>query len=987
MKLFRWISLSVLGAFAALAADGVALVRLGDYWRWTRTRSEASTPPEAWRQTTYDDTHWAQSPSGFTFDYYGYEASVVSDVPRDYLGLYLRIRFDVPDLESVACLTLRVDWNGGFIAYLNGQEIARRNLGGVPGDWVPAHVSASPRSRGNPEEIDVSDHIAELRPQGNVLAIQWHNSLPLGYGMGIVPELLANFTRGPFVQATTSTSQRIVWKTQSPTLGRVEYGLTPSLGDFIESPSSTNHVITLTGLSPDTRYFYRVFTQMGQTIGRSPVAEFRTFRDSGSFRFLVTADVGLGTSPQQAIARLMRETLPDLVVVNGDLIYPGYQSGLADFKFFSLYQPQMQSVPFFTGVGNHEVQHGNPLAYFADFHLPTNNVPYALHVVDETGPEHFYSFDQGDAHFVVLYAPLQTGTAAFRPDSAQFRWLETDLAASVKPWKFLFLHLPLASSGPHSDDDYNYNQVRDTDELSALLLPLAQHYRVQIVFSAHDHTYERFLPVGGVHRIVSGGGGGTLYQPLVIGPSSVQFASEWHITVVDVSENVLTLTAVDWAGRVLDQTFVGRVPPSPVIRNAAWHTPEIELTTLTDGDGNVPNQSFDLIGEPVTSVGGEFSNLGRLRVNYDHRFLYLGLERVAVAPNQDVILFLEAPGSEVRSRTNLVGLGNGQLDPEEQGVDGLDFLENLRFDGFSPSVAAIVGDEFADATVRGFRRLAKVSQPWPAPAPAGVSLASGQGVFHLNDTFSSIRDARLQQFNRSPQITTTAHEQNADFIEIAVPMASLGNPFDSEVKIAAIVAAAYLPDSKVPARPLDTAFLGKSLVAETDGSYAITPLRFHVGPDLDTDDDGLSVAEELALGLNPLLADTDGDTLPDGWEVHHGLNPNSPLGLDGAGGDPDGDRMSNSSELRAGTHPRDPNSTLRLKASLVTNNQLRLTWVSVFGRRYWLEEGSLGGQPFVPVTGVLQPINGSGNTEVQWVPMVPPLREASRLYRIRVEPE
>lgn len=75
---------------------------------------------------------------------------------------------------------------------------------------------------------------------------------------------------------------------------------------------------------------------------------------------------------------------------------------------------------------------------------------------------------------------------------------------------------------------------------------------------------------------------------------------------------------------------MGRVPPSPVIRNAAWHTPEIELTTLTDGDGNVPNQSFDLIGEPVTSVGGEFSNLGRLRVNYDHQFLYLGLERVAV---------------------------------------------------------------------------------------------------------------------------------------------------------------------------------------------------------------------------------------------------------------------------------------------------------------------------------------------------------------------
>ena len=58
----------------------------------------------------------------------------------------------------------------------------------------------------------------------------------------------------------------------------------------------------------------------------------------------------------------------------------------------------------------------------------------------------------------------------------------------------------------------------------------------------------------------------------------------------------------------------------------------------------------------------------------------------------------------------------------------------------------------------------------------------------------------------------------------------------------------------------------------------------------DVDDDGLSTAEEFALGTNPIDADTDNDGIPDGWENHFGLNP-----LNGADanspdqGNPDGD--------------------------------------------------------------------------------------------------
>ncbi|OAV43527.1 CotH kinase family protein [Lewinella sp. 4G2] len=150
------------------------LVADGDECRYVVPTSDVSTD---WVNTDYDDSAWTR---GRTSIGYG-DGDYATQLNAGTLSVFVRQTFTVADPATIEELILNVDYDDGFVAYLNGTEIARANMVGTRPGYDEEATQVYERrmnNGGTPNAFPVAFPAGRLRSGENVLAIQVHNTQP-----------------------------------------------------------------------------------------------------------------------------------------------------------------------------------------------------------------------------------------------------------------------------------------------------------------------------------------------------------------------------------------------------------------------------------------------------------------------------------------------------------------------------------------------------------------------------------------------------------------------------------------------------------------------------------------------------------------------------------------------------------------------------------------------------------------------------------------
>jgi 3',5'-cyclic AMP phosphodiesterase CpdA len=247
----------------------------------------------------------------------------------------------------------------------------------------------------------------------------------------------------------------------------------------------------------------------------------------GKFSFVVLGDNRSGDDMYRKLVSLAMERKPDFIINTGDMITtPGNKHDWA--KFWEMSKPI--TVPYFLVVGNHD----------AHPKVPLSEKTYKKQV-DLPGNELYYSFTAGNSLFIVLDSFIDDQEKRIMGE--QLQWLETVLANSTQKHKFVFLHHPLYTDlgkGHHAHDSLDkYPENRD------MLDALFAEFKVDAVFSGHEHYYER-RTVDGIFYIITGGGGAPMYD-------KEEYGGFNHFVLVTVDGDKMSAEVIDGNGKVRDK--------------------------------------------------------------------------------------------------------------------------------------------------------------------------------------------------------------------------------------------------------------------------------------------------------------------------------------------------------------------------------------------------------------------------------------------------
>jgi predicted phosphodiesterase len=264
----------------------------------------------------------------------------------------------------------------------------------------------------------------------------------------------------------------------------------------------------------------------------------------GSVRFMVMGDTGQGDAGQYETAREMvtlRQQFPfEFVIMVGDNMYGSDAAGDYVKKFETPYKPLIDAgVKFYAALGNHD----NP-----------NQASYQFF---NMGGQRYYTFRASPGGAAKL---THGGVRFFALDSNYLRkeqldWLAKELGSSGSDWKICFFHHPLYSSGRTHGSAL---------ESRATLEPIFLKGGVNVVFTGHDHIYERIKPQQGIQHFVVGSGGSLRRGDLTRTDLTEKgYDQDYVFLLAEIAGDEMYFAAVTRKGQVVDSGAVRRTGASP----------------------------------------------------------------------------------------------------------------------------------------------------------------------------------------------------------------------------------------------------------------------------------------------------------------------------------------------------------------------------------------------------------------------------------------
>ena len=250
-----------------------------------------------------------------------------------------------------------------------------------------------------------------------------------------------------------------------------------------------------------------------------------------SLKFAAIGDNGTGDKAQYEVAAQMQAwhgKFPfDMVIMLGDNLYGSQQARDFVDKFENPYKPLLDAgVTFYAALGNHDNQ--------------TNR----FYKLWNMNGERYYSYSKKNVKFFALDSDYM--------DPKQLQWIENELKSARDDWKIVYFHHPLYSSGGRHGSEI---------VLRTVLEPMFVKYGVNVVYSGHDHIYERLKPQKGIYYFVSGAAGqlrgGDLKKSAI---TAAGYDQDQSFMLNEVVGDELFFQVITRQGRTIDAGVIQRQP-------------------------------------------------------------------------------------------------------------------------------------------------------------------------------------------------------------------------------------------------------------------------------------------------------------------------------------------------------------------------------------------------------------------------------------------